>query len=81
MNILEDEISILVDIYEQEIRNIINEAFHYLIRFSKERKDRDNIQFFDDLLLNVYTALNGPDRDVLVRAVRAKYKAALIDEF
>jgi exodeoxyribonuclease V beta subunit len=81
MNILEHGIAILVEIYEQEIRNIINEAFHYLIRFSKERKDRDNIQFFDDLLLNVYTALKGPGRDGLVRAVRAKYKAALIDEF
>jgi exodeoxyribonuclease V beta subunit len=45
------------------------------------RKQRLKIQSFDDLLTRLYQALIGPGGRRLAIEVRAKYKAALIDEF
>jgi exodeoxyribonuclease V beta subunit len=45
------------------------------------KKVRQNILFFDDLLLHVHDALKGRRGQELVRAVRRQYKAALVDEF
>lgn len=40
-----------------------------------------NVRSFDDLLLDVRGALAGPAGEGLARALRARYRAALIDEF
>ena len=45
------------------------------------RKQRLKVQSFDDLLTRLHAALLGPGGERLVAEVRAKYKAALIDEF
>ena len=45
------------------------------------RKARNNIIFFDDILLKMRDALKEKGGEELTRAIREKYKAALIDEF
>jgi exodeoxyribonuclease V beta subunit len=46
-----------------------------------QKKSRQNILFFDDLLLQVHKALQGERRAALVDAIRIQYHAALVDEF
>lgn len=48
-----------------------------------EVKKRHNRQFYEDLLLTVRDALqkDRPGSDILIKAVRRRYKAALVDEF
>ncbi len=45
------------------------------------KKARANVQGFDDLLTQVHRALTGPGGEALAAALRARYRAALIDEF
>ncbi len=45
------------------------------------RKQRLKVQSYDDLLTRLHAALLGPGGGRLAAEVRAKYKAALIDEF
>jgi len=56
-----------------------------LIDFCRERlprrKHEMNIRFFDDLLNDLYAALNGDSGEAFGRKLRTKYHAALIDEF
>ena len=53
--------------------------FEYTREELRKRKQEKNIFYFDDLLGNLHTALEG--NAALARTVREKYKAALIDEF
>ncbi|MFO7496681.1 MAG: exodeoxyribonuclease V subunit beta [Desulfobacterales bacterium] len=58
------------------------EVFRYAENELIRRKQVQNIQFFDDLLTTVADALKGPCEGRILRdAVRAKYQAALVDEF
>jgi len=45
------------------------------------KKEKLNARSFDDLLTRVRDALHGPTGKAFARAVRAKFRAALIDEF
>jgi exodeoxyribonuclease V beta subunit len=45
------------------------------------RKERNKVQSFDDLLTRLRNALAAPGGDALARAIRERYRAALIDEF
>ena len=45
------------------------------------RKQQKNIRFFDDLLNNLYEALCGDNGTQFAARLKAKYQAALIDEF
>jgi exodeoxyribonuclease V beta subunit len=45
------------------------------------RKAKKNINFFDDLLLQVKRTLEGSEGRALVETVHEKFKAALVDEF
>jgi exodeoxyribonuclease V beta subunit len=47
----------------------------------KQKKAHHNVLYFDDLLLNVYTALDSSEGSHFADSIRKKYKAALIDEF
>ena len=47
----------------------------------KQRKRRENVRSFDDLLLDLYRALQEKDCAELISKVRGQYKAVLIDEF
>ena len=57
------------------------EFFQYAASELSIRKKESNVQFFDDLLLKVKTALAEPAGNALGAAIRRKYKAALVDEF
>ncbi|MBN2287745.1 MAG: UvrD-helicase domain-containing protein, partial [Candidatus Glassbacteria bacterium] len=56
-----------------------------LFRFLREelplRKQQRNVQFYDDLLLGMLEAVRGETSRALVRTLREKYRAVLIDEF
>jgi len=45
------------------------------------KKQRQNLLFFDDLLLHVHSALTGEQGQALADAVGRQYRAALVDEF
>lgn len=45
------------------------------------RKAKNNIMFFDDLLLKVHSALQESGSEDFARMIRGRYKAALVDEF
>jgi len=56
-----------------------------LFRFARQRLSRlksdRNIRFYDDLLTDLYLALEGPSGSDLAARLRERYRAALIDEF
>ncbi|MFC1669414.1 exodeoxyribonuclease V subunit beta [Spirochaetota bacterium] len=47
----------------------------------QKRKKEMNIISFNDLIENMHSALKGPGRKALVKAITGKFRAALIDEF
>jgi exodeoxyribonuclease V beta subunit len=55
--------------------------FQYVHNELVKRKRDKNIQSFDDLLLRLHEALEKESGNELAGAIRARYKAALIDEF
>jgi exodeoxyribonuclease V beta subunit len=60
---------------------IKRDFFRYLTDELPRRKRRDNVRFFDDLLLDLHGALEGERGASLAAAVRSRFAAALIDEF
>ena len=71
----------LEDLYRRQVLAIKATAFEQVRRELELRKQAQNIQYFDDLLLRVYRGLIGPEGSRLAAAVRARFAAALIDEF
>jgi exodeoxyribonuclease V beta subunit len=57
------------------------EFFKFAKSELSERKRVENIQFFDDLLITVKEALESKGGKELEKAIRKRYKAALVDEF
>ena len=56
-------------------------AFDHCRAELPERKKKLNVQYFDDLLIQVKQALDRPGGEVLIESVRRRYLAALVDEF
>ncbi|MGD0258685.1 MAG: exodeoxyribonuclease V subunit beta [Verrucomicrobiota bacterium] len=56
-------------------------ALHYVRQELPRRKDELKVQFFDDLLTRLHSALAGADGPALAALLRRQYVAALIDEF
>ncbi len=71
----------LEKIFNQRLMGLKVALFHYVHDELIKRKRDKNIQFFDDLLLKVYRALQEKDGEALARAISNKFRAALIDEF
>lgn len=63
------------------LTHLKGEAFRVLHRELPERKRRQNVQHFDDLLLRVAQGLQEAGGDALAASVRERYRVALIDEF
>ena len=57
------------------------DIFRYLREELRKRKQARNIQFYDDLLLNLKEALERSGGKDLIRKIRGRFRAALIDEF
>ena len=66
---------------DRQILFLKGEVFRYLKKELPARKERQNIQSFDDLLIRLRDALDKTGGDDLAKAIRTKYRAALIDEF
>ncbi len=71
-----EELSEPLDMIALEIKSSF---YRYLKDELTKRKDTDNIQTFDDLLVKLRDALNA--NPALQQAIREKYRAVLIDEF
>ena len=66
---------------EQRFLILRSELLAFAAKQLPARKLESNIRFFDDLLTNLYDALNGPRGAEFALCLRQKYQAALIDEF
>lgn len=74
-------IDLLDQRYEQARVALLGELIPYVNEQLHARKQRLRVQSYDDLLLNLQTALRGERGAALVERVRHTYSAALIDEF
>jgi exodeoxyribonuclease V beta subunit len=79
---LKDQSESLCTAFEHNLLALKRDFLMYLTRELTQRKAEKNIQYFDDLLINLRNALNDKDKGRgLAQAIRKKYRAALIDEF
>ena len=80
-----DDLASAADIAANELENHLawfkRSAFETCRVELPERKKALNIQYFDDLLIQVRQALESPGGPALIEAVRRRYRAALVDEF
>jgi exodeoxyribonuclease V beta subunit len=53
----------------------------YVRRESTRRKREENVRSYDDLLMDLFRALEGPGGKDLARSIRSHFRAALVDEF
>lgn len=67
--------------FEQQVVGLKYKLFNYVKEELKRRKEARNVQSFDDLLVRLKQALSEEGGEELARAIRSKFKAALIDEF
>jgi exodeoxyribonuclease V beta subunit len=72
---------IVKDVFENRLLGLKQEFLNHVDREFARRKTEQNVLSFDDLLLKLHTALEKQTDDELTRSIRAKFKAALIDEF
>lgn len=78
--LLEARAAVVAQAARQRIRllqDLVTEGPDEVRRRRRERR----ILTFDDMLHNVYARLTGTGSEILVAALRARYPAALIDEF
>jgi exodeoxyribonuclease V beta subunit len=79
--VLRDRAEALADQMEGKLLYLKTALFRYLRQELPKRKKIKNIQFYDDLLLNLKSALEKPGGPELRDHLRKRYRAALIDEF
>ena len=72
---------VLIQSFDNEILRIKRDFIFYGATELNKRKKEKNILYFDDLLLRLHNALKGNNGDSLIKSLRMKYNAALIDEF
>ncbi len=68
-------------LFEQRLLALIRELLAFAREKLPKRKEDLNIRAFDDLLLDLRSALKNEGGDTLARAIGQKYPSALIDEF
>ena len=71
----------LKEVFERRLIGLKAALFRYTKDELVRKKEENNIQFFDDLLFKLHGALEGNGGEDLARALRVKFRAALIDEF
>ncbi|HVN78097.1 MAG TPA: exodeoxyribonuclease V subunit beta [Terriglobia bacterium] len=71
----------LEELYQERLLNLRVSLFEYVKKELKVRTRRQNVRFFDDLLLDLYDALRRTNGPSLAVALRDKYRAVLVDEF
>ncbi|MGA1868919.1 MAG: exodeoxyribonuclease V subunit beta [bacterium] len=78
---LQDALTALCSVYDNHLIAFKRECLSFVRKELSERKRKQNIRSFDDLLSGVQAALCGQEGSSLAQALRTQYKAALIDEF
>ncbi len=81
-----DELLISFKLIEKQVDEYLlylkTDFFRYAGTELLKRKKNSNIRFFDDLLTRVHDTIEQDGRDdLLLQAVRGRYRAALLDEF
>lgn len=71
----------LEKVFEKRLLGLKTRLFEYVQQEVGIRKEGKNIQSFEDLLLKLYQALEGDGGDALLRSIRKRFRAALVDEF
>jgi|WetSurMetagenome_2_1015567.scaffolds.fasta_scaffold05661_6 exodeoxyribonuclease V beta subunit len=80
--LLFDQATTLLMHYQQQVIQLKHRLLNYANKELKKRQQQQHIQSFDDLLIDLYHALEkSKEREKLVNVINYKYKAALIDEF
>jgi len=80
--LLFDQANVLLKHYQQQILQLKHRLLNYANKELKKRQQQQHIQSFDDLLIDLYHALEkSKEREKLINVINYKYKAALIDEF
>ncbi|MBN1105585.1 MAG: exodeoxyribonuclease V subunit beta [Deltaproteobacteria bacterium] len=67
--------------YEERLIGLRAELFGVVRDELSTRKKRRGIQYFDDLLLDLFSALEGKAAQELASVIRGRFQAALVDEF
>ena len=67
--------------YQYRLKSMRAELLQYAEQELARRKRSEQIQSYDDLLLNLHRALQGDNGAELAEQLRQRYPAALIDEF
>jgi exodeoxyribonuclease V beta subunit len=68
-------------LYEGQLLALRVVLLHFVKAEMKKRTRRQNVRFFDDLLLDLYEALRQDKKSILAASLRGRYKAVLVDEF
>ncbi len=71
----------LEELFRRRLLALRTGLFDYVRHELSRRKRLKNIQSFDDLLLRLHKALDSRGGGSLADAIRAKFRAALVDEF
>jgi ATP-dependent exoDNAse (exonuclease V) beta subunit (contains helicase and exonuclease domains) len=79
--ILKEKLQALSGVYEQRLLGLKTSLFTFLHQSLGKQKQRRNVQSFYDLLSKLRNALADKSGAELAKIIRAKYHAALIDEF
>ncbi len=71
----------LADAIRQKELTLLWGLYEYVVSRLPGTKAQRNIRFYDDLLVDLYRALEGVNGEALAGRIRGKFRAALIDEF
>lgn len=71
----------LLPVFRLRLRHLLAGLWQYLRQELPRRKQERQQISFDDLLEQVWQATHGPQREQVCAAIRARYRAALVDEF
>ncbi len=72
---------LLNTLYKQRLLQLRVGLFEFVRTELKLRARRQNMRFFDDLLMDLFDALHQDNGLTLTEALRERYKAVLVDEF
>jgi len=77
----EKKYQIITMAFNQYFLSLKSDFFDYSRKELIQRRKERNIRSYDDLLQNMHQALCSDSQSDLAKAIRRKYRAALIDEF
>ncbi|MBT3311669.1 MAG: exodeoxyribonuclease V subunit beta [Desulfobacterales bacterium] len=71
----------LTNVFLRKLIGIKKDFFNYAEEQLSLRKSKQNIHYFDDLLIKLHNSIESKNNKNILKETRHKYSAALIDEF